>query len=300
MYAGYDTRELKSGPVDTNSAVFGPRTVDFQQVAIGAEAVSNQWSVHAYALMPTGKTEKQINSHYQAGALDRAGVDVGYQINEKTKATVGYYHQTGDLSGAVGSGATAGLSYDINQNLTAGIKVSYDNAFETRVMATINYAFGNLFKGDDEEKEATTNMVMNALTTPPEQRDVRIHDGLTLCARSMVMGATLQRHPTHQETHEVDVEHPKKEMWRSPRQSCDRENREFHRCEMECMSYGHETAYCALVCERHLPGGRQPHEIPLEEICAVSPGQPACQPASNECIIHCQYRNGVKVCGCRY
>ena len=188
VYAGYDTRELKAGPVDTNAAVFDPRTVDFQQVAIGAEAVSNQWSVHAYALRPTGTTDKQINSHYQGGALDSVGIDAGYQINEKTKATVGYYHQNGDVGGASGSGATAGLSYDINDNLTAGIKVSYDDTFETRVMATINYTFGNLFKSDEEEKEATPNVVINALSTSPEQRDVRVNDALTRCASAMTMG----------------------------------------------------------------------------------------------------------------
>jgi len=177
VYAGYDTRELKAGPVDTAVTVTDPRTVHFQQVAVGAEAVSNQWSVHAYVLAPTGTTEKQLNSHYEGGALDTAGVDVGYQINDKTKATVGYYHQTGDLGEAVGSGATAGLSYDINQNLTAGIKVSYDDAFETRVMATINWSFGNLIQGDEEEKKTALNWLMNALNASPEQRDVRVHDG---------------------------------------------------------------------------------------------------------------------------
>ena len=177
VYAGYDTRELKAGPVDTTVVVTDPKTVHFQQVAVGAEAVSNQWSIHAYALMPTGTTEKQLNSHYEGGALDTVGADVGYQINDKTKATLGYYHQNGDVGEASGSGISAGLSYDINDNLTAGIKVSHDDAFETRVMATINWSFGNLNKADEEEKQSTTNMVMNALTDSPEQRDVRVHDG---------------------------------------------------------------------------------------------------------------------------
>ena len=127
--------------------------------------------------MPTGTTEKQLNSHYQAGALDTLGVDAGYQINEKTKATVGYYHQNGDVGETDGSGVTTGLSYDINQSLTAGVKVSYDDAFETRVMATVNYTFGNLIQGDEEEKEARVNWLMNALSASPEQRDVRVHDG---------------------------------------------------------------------------------------------------------------------------
>ncbi len=176
VYAGYDTRELKAGTVDTKFTVIDPRTVHYQQVAVGAEAVSNQWSVHAYVLIPTGTTEKQLNSHYEGGALDTVGADVGYQINDKTKATVGYYHQNGDVGEASGSGVTTGLSYDINDNLTAGVKVSYDDAFETRVMATINYTFGNLIKGDEEEKKAGLNWLMNALNASPEQRDIRVHD----------------------------------------------------------------------------------------------------------------------------
>jgi len=176
VYAGYDTRELKAGPVDTTVVVTDPRIVDFQQVALGAEFVSNQWRFDVYALIPTGDTEQQLNSHYQGGALDTYGADVGYQINDKTKVTVGYYHQNGDVGEASGSGASAGLNYDISDNLTAGLKVSYDDAFETRVMATINWSFADLFKGDEAEKEATTNTAMKALNASPEQRDVRVHD----------------------------------------------------------------------------------------------------------------------------
>ena len=176
VYAGYDTRELKAGPVDTNVVVTDPRTVDFQQAALGAEFVSNQWRFDVYALIPTGDTEQQLNSHYQGGALDTYGADVGYQINDKTKVTVGYYHQNGRTR-RMEVGVSAGLNYDITNNLTAGLKVSYDDAFETRVMATINWSFADLFKGDEAEKETTTNMVMNALNASPEQRDVRVHDG---------------------------------------------------------------------------------------------------------------------------
>ena len=176
VYAGYDTRELKAGPVDTNVVVINPRTVHFQQVAVGVQAVSNQWSVHAYVLMPTGTTEKQLNSHYEGGALDTVGVDVGYQINDKTTATVGYYHQNGDVGEASGSGASVGLNYDITNNLTAGLKVSYDDAFETRVMATINWSFADLLKEDEAKKEAAPNKAMKALNASPEQRDVRVHD----------------------------------------------------------------------------------------------------------------------------
>ena len=176
VYAGYDTRELKAGPVDTTVVVTDPRTVDFQQAAVGAEFVSNQWRFDVYALIPTGDTEQQLNSHYAGGALETYGADVGYQINDKTKVSVGYYHQNGDVMEADGGGVSAGLNYDITNNLTAGLKVSYDDAFETRVMATINWSFADLFKGDEAQTEATINTVMKALNASPEQRGVIVHD----------------------------------------------------------------------------------------------------------------------------
>lgn len=176
VYGGFDTRELKAGPVDTTVVVTDPRTVDFQQAAVGAEFVSNQWRFDVYALIPTGDTEQQLNSSYNGGALDTYGADVGYQINDKTQVTVGYYHQNGDETEADGGGVSAGLTHAITDNLTAGLKVSYDDAFETRVMATINWSFADLFKGDEAEKEATTTGATKALHASPEQRDVRVHD----------------------------------------------------------------------------------------------------------------------------
>ncbi|MBT4986888.1 MAG: hypothetical protein HOM87_03700, partial [Proteobacteria bacterium] len=126
------------------------------------------------------------------------GADVGYQINDKTKVTVGYYHQNGDVGEASGSGASAGLNYDITNNLTAGLKVSYDDAFETRVMATINWSFADLFKGDEAGKEATTNAVMKALNASPSQRDVRVHDFIILLIGNLLLdigdGALITQH----------------------------------------------------------------------------------------------------------
>jgi hypothetical protein len=130
-----------------------------------------------YALIPTGDIEQILNSHYLVGALDTYGADVGYQINDKTKVSVGYYYQNGDLKEADGGGVSTGLNYDITDNLTAGIKVSCDDAFETRVMATINWSFANLIKGDEDEKERTTNMLMSAMSATSGNRDVRLHDG---------------------------------------------------------------------------------------------------------------------------
>ena len=68
----------------------------FQQVAAGLEAVSGAWNFNAYALVPIGETEQKLNSHYNGGALDTYGLDVGYFITPDINALVGYYQQ-GDL-----------------------------------------------------------------------------------------------------------------------------------------------------------------------------------------------------------
>ena len=97
VYAGYDTRELKAGPVDTKCHRDGSQNCSLPTSCCRCRGRFQ--SMEHPCLCPdvrTGTTEKKLNSHYNAGALDTAGVDVGYQINDKTKATVGYYHQTGD------------------------------------------------------------------------------------------------------------------------------------------------------------------------------------------------------------
>ncbi len=46
-------------------------------------------------------------------------------------ATVGYYYQNGDLVKADGSGVLGWLAYEISSGLTAGVYISYDEAFDT-------------------------------------------------------------------------------------------------------------------------------------------------------------------------
>ena len=48
-------------------------------------------------------------------------------------ASVGYYYQSGDLGEADGSGVLGRAGLSDRSGLTAGINVSYDEAFETRV-----------------------------------------------------------------------------------------------------------------------------------------------------------------------
>ena len=116
----------------------------FQQLAVNAEAVSNSWNFNAYTLVPVGDTEQRLNSVYQGGSLDNYGLDVGYLITPQVNASVGYYYQNGDLGTADGSGVLGRLAYDISNGLTAGVNITYEGAFDTRVSADIKVLFGGL------------------------------------------------------------------------------------------------------------------------------------------------------------
>ena len=145
------------------------------QVAVNAEAVSNDWNFNAYALVPIGDTEQRLNWFYQGGALDTYGLDVGYFITPAVNASVGYYYQHGDLGAADGSGVLGRLAYEISNGLTAGVNVSYDKAFDTRVSADIKVRFGGA-STTAQRKAVQQFPVINALTSTPSNRDVRVHD----------------------------------------------------------------------------------------------------------------------------
>ena len=92
LNAGYDSRPMNTGGTDTGINVSGTEErAFFQQVAVNAEAVSNDWNFNAYALIPVGDTEQKLNWYYQGGALDTYGLDVGYFITPAVNASVGYY-----------------------------------------------------------------------------------------------------------------------------------------------------------------------------------------------------------------
>ena len=177
LNAGYDSRPMNTGDAETGVNVRNKRSVFFQQIAFNAKAVSNSWNFNAYALVPVGDTEHRLNSVYQGGALDTYGLDVGYFITPELNASIGYYYQNGDLGTADASGVLGRVAYEVSSGLTAGVNISYDEAFETRVSADLKVRFGGA-NTTKKRKEVQQHPVINALATSPSNRDVRVHDDL--------------------------------------------------------------------------------------------------------------------------
>jgi hypothetical protein len=173
---GYDTRPMATGAADSGVSLFGSeKTVFFQQAAVNLEAVSNDWDFNAYGLIPTGDKEQQINLLYSAGSLATYGIDAGYNITPEFTASIGYYYQDGDGSVVDGSGVLGRIGYEITDGLIAGVNFSYDEAFETRVSADIEYRFGGPSKTVD--KKAVAEMpVIKSMMRSPSNRNVRVHD----------------------------------------------------------------------------------------------------------------------------
>ena len=185
MNAGYDTRPMATGPSDIGIPIGNSaRMVFFQQAAVNAEAVSDKWNFNAYALIPTGDTEQQVNWYYNAGSLDTYGLDAGYNLTPALRASVGYYYQNGDLNEADGSGVLGRLAYAINNGLTVGANLSYDNAFKSRFSADIKWRFNT--NGGPGKETPKTNAAVEALTSTPSQRSVRVHDGLYDCPKTLL------------------------------------------------------------------------------------------------------------------
>jgi hypothetical protein len=178
LNAGYDSRPMNTGGTDTGINVSGTEeSAFFQQVAVNAEAVSSDWNFNAYALIPIGDTEQDLNFFYQGGALNTYGLDVGYFITPELNASVGYYYQSGDLETADGSGVLGRIAYEVSNGLTAGVNISYDEAFETRVLADIKVRFGGA-STTSKRVEAQQYPVVSALISTPANRTVRIHDAI--------------------------------------------------------------------------------------------------------------------------
>ena len=172
--AGYDTRPLSSGGDDTGVALTNERTDFFQQAAVNVEAVSDKWALSAYGLIPTGEKEQQLNSAYQGGALNTYGLDVGYNLTTALRASVGYYYQQREEENVNGSGVLGRLAYAINNGLTLGANLSYDDAFKQRFSADIQWRFNT--NGGPGKETPKSNAAVTALTSTPSNRDVRVHD----------------------------------------------------------------------------------------------------------------------------
>ena len=177
LNAGYDSRPLTSGDADTGVSVSNKRTAFFQQLAFNAEAVSNSWTLNGYGLIPVGDVEQKLNSVYQGGALNTYGLDAGYFITPVLKASAGYYYQHRDQEEVDGSGVRGRLAYEMTSGVTAGLNISYDEAFDTRVSADIKVRFGGAAT-TAKRKEVQQLPVINALTSTPSNRDVRVHDAM--------------------------------------------------------------------------------------------------------------------------
>jgi len=120
--AGYDSRPMNTGDADTSLSLFGTeKSAFFQQVAVNAEAVSNEWNFNAYALIPLGDTEQDLNWFYQGGALNTYGFDVGYSITPDLNAFVGYYYHQHHLYSFAGCDSTGFLKHPLPKRLSSGV-----------------------------------------------------------------------------------------------------------------------------------------------------------------------------------
>ena len=177
--AGYDTRPMATAYADTGVPVSGMQTVFFQQAAVNAEAVSDAWSFNAYGLFPVGEEDRVLNNVYGSGALITVGGDVSYNITSALKASLGSYYQNGDHDDdgnpeVDNVGVLGRLAYAINNEVSLGANLSYDASFDTRFSADIKWRFNtNSGPGNEAPKN---NTAIEALTSSPSNRDVRVHD----------------------------------------------------------------------------------------------------------------------------
>ena len=170
---GYDSRPMATGDADTGVTVTDKSSVFFQQLAFNAEAVSDSWNFNGYALLPVGDSSYQLNNRYRGGALETYGLDVGYFITTDLNASIGYYYQQDRV--VSDSGVRGRLAYEMTSGLTAGVNISYDEAFDTRVSADIKVRFSGP-RTTAQRKAVQQLLAINALTSTTSNSDVRVHD----------------------------------------------------------------------------------------------------------------------------
>jgi len=177
--AGYDSRPMATGPTDNGVAVTNSQTVFFQQVAASLEAVSNTWNFNAYSLVPVGDVNTTLNSNYGGGSLYTYGLDAGYSITTQLNVALGSYYQLGDCGCVNDFGVRGRITYSLTNGVTIGANLSYDPSFDTRVSGDIKYRFGSSGYGAPSirSQQPVVMPVVQALSTTPANRDVRVHDG---------------------------------------------------------------------------------------------------------------------------
>ena len=131
-------------------------------------------------MIPVGEEDHQLNWYYKSGALQTYGLDAGYNITPSLLASAGGYYQNGDVDDDGNPevddiGVKGRLAYEISNGLTAGVNISYDKAFDTRVSADLKVRFGGAAT-TAQRKEVHQQPVITALTSTPSNRDVRTHD----------------------------------------------------------------------------------------------------------------------------
>ena len=191
--AGYDSRPMNTGGTTddindkwvTSCSVYSSNceTLFFQQVALNLEAKSDKFNASAYALVPVGEygagtgNVARINSRFIADNLSTYGIDFGYKIIPNLKLACGTYYQLDEkeaMKSATGVGVKTGLTYDITNELQAGVVYSYDNNFESRITGNLKWRFGGGSKNKKTESLLAANPVIQALSATPENRDVRV------------------------------------------------------------------------------------------------------------------------------
>jgi hypothetical protein len=90
-------------------------------------------------------------------------------------ASVGYYYQHRDQEELMVLACVDAWLMTSPSGLTAGVNVSYDEAFDTRVSADLKVRFGGP-STTAAKKKKWENPTINALTASPKNRDVRVHD----------------------------------------------------------------------------------------------------------------------------
>jgi hypothetical protein len=177
--AGYDSRPMATGGTDTGVDVTGSeKTVFYQQLAAGLEAVSNTWNFNAYALVPIGEVNTTLNSSYGGGSLYTYGLDAGYSITPQLNVKIGSYYQLGDCGCVNDFGVRGRIAYSLANGVSIGANLSYDPSFDTRVSGDIKYRFGTNGYGAPSirSQQPVVMPVVQALSTTPANRDVRVHD----------------------------------------------------------------------------------------------------------------------------